>query len=380
MKPVIAHVITGLRTGGAERVLAQLVERHERSEFQPVVFCLTDAGPVADRIRRAGIPVHDLGMRRGIPHPLVVARLARGLRQERAALVQTWLYHADLVGGLAARLARVPVAWNIRRSSLDPAITPRSHLLVTSACGRLSRTVPVRIICCAESAREVHVARGYDEKKMLVIPNGFDIETYRPNPTARSQVRAELGLADDDIAIGILGRFVPQKNHRMFVDVAAGIAADRPHLRFVMAGPNLDEHNCELTGWIEEAGLRDRFRLLGLRSDVPDLLAGLDVMTLTSLTEGFPNVIGEAMAVGVPCVATDVGDTHLLIGETGGVAPSGDVPAFVRALAAMVDQPLADRAAAGQCARCRIESEFTIDVMVDRYEDAWRAMLSGSAP
>ena len=377
MKPVVAHVITGLNTGGAEQMLAQLVERQAHSAFRHVVICLTDAGPIADRILLAGVPVHDLGMHRNVPSPIAVIKLARIIRTERAAVVQTWLYHADLIGGLAASLARRPVAWNIRRSSLDPAITGRGVMLTARLCARLSGRLPRAIVCCADAARQSHVAFGYDAPKMRVIPNGFDTNRFQPDPDVRRRIRDELGLDADNLAVAILGRFVSQKNHRMFVEAASQIASAHPDARFIMAGRGLDSGNAVLGGWIAATGLQDRFRLLGLRADVPDLLTGLDIVTLTSHTEGFPNVIGEAMAAGVPCVATDVGDTALLLGETGKVTPRGDTSAFASAVGEKLAMDRMNRMNEGVRGRARIIENFEITRIARQYDDLWQSLVSG---
>lgn len=380
MKPVIAHVITGLNTGGAEMMLLRLVARHEQSAFRPIVYCLTDEGPVADEIRALGVPVHNLGLRRGAPNPLVIATLARRLKREQAEVVQTWLYQADLVGGLAARLARIPVAWGIHNSRLDGDAIGRSLALSIRACQVVSRVVPDCIVCCAESARTVHAEMGYPARKMTVIPNGFALDHFRATSDGRCRIRHELGIAGDSPIVLIAGRFVPLKNHRLFVEAAGIVSAASPTAHFVMVGEGLDAGNRELTAWIDATSAAPRFHALGRRTDMADLLSAADIVALTSRTEAFPLVIGEAMATGLPCVSTDVGDARQLVGDTGRIVAEPDARAFAAALSELLTMPGEERSALGQQARRRMESEFDITKIADRYDHLWRRLAQGELP
>ena len=380
MKPVIAHVITGLNTGGAEMMLARLLELHEQSSFRPIVFCLTDEGPVADRIRALGIPVQPLGLSRCFPNPLVVVRLARALRLNRVVVVQSWLYHADLIGGLAARLARIPVAWGVHNSQLQGNAAGRGLRIVIQLCRRVSPFLPTCIFCVAESARIAHIELGYPGQKMMVVPNGFDLARFRPDAATRLRIRTDLQIGMDEPVVMIAGRFAPLKNHRLFVE-AAGLVANRvPCARFVMVGDGLDAANSELADWIDRTGHRSRFHLLGRRADMPDLLTAADVVALTSNTEAFPLVIGEAMASGVPCVSTDVGDARQLFGNDGRIVPVGDPDAFADALVDLIERPADERRTLGARARARIEAEFDISMIAARYDQLWQSLATGERP
>jgi glycosyltransferase involved in cell wall biosynthesis len=221
---------------------------------------------------------------------------------------------------------------------------------------------------------------GYPAAKMIVIANGFDLDQFRPNPAARSRIRAELGVSDNALLIGIAGRFVPLKNHGLFVQ-AAGIVADKcPSARFLMAGDALDRDNANLAGWIEATGYPDRFHLIGRRPDMADVLAATDLVALTSNTEAFPLVIGEAMATGVPCVSTDVGDAGWLIGETGRIVPRDDPERFADALLDLLDMNAAERHELGCRARRRMEQKFEIRRVAARYDALWHALATGANP
>ena len=379
MRPRVVHVITGLNTGGAQSMLTELASRPEATGYDALVVCLTDDGPAGERLRELGVEVVDLGMARGIPSPVAVWRLARLLRRERAAAVQTWLYHGDLIGGLAGRLARVPVAWGIRHSTLDPAVDRRSTLLVARACGLVGRWVPRTIICNAASAIPIHAALGYPPGKMIVIPNGFDVAAFRSDLEARADIRRELGLAEGTPLAGMLARYHAQKDLPMFARMAAALTARNPDVHLLLAGGDMAADNAELTGLLDDAGVpRGRVHLLGRRADAGRVQAALDVACLTSRAgEAFPRVLGEAMACGVPCVATDIGDCAMIVGETGTIVAPGDAEGFAAAVDALLLEDAPARAARSSACRARVVADFEVEAVAARFGDAWQRIARG---
>ena len=379
----VAHVITTLGLGGAEVMLFKLLQHTDRRRFAHHVYSLAALyGPIASRIQALQIPVTSMEMKLGsLPDPRAVLRLARLLREVRPDIVGTWLYHADLLGGTAAKLARpgLPVVWNIRQSNLDPALNRRRTLQVVRVCARLSSWLPDTIVCCSSEARRSHAAVGYDESKLRVIPNGFDLSAFHPDADARRAVRAELGISDDTPVIGMVARVDPQKDHRNFVDAAARLLARRPDVRFVLCGHNTSPDNVMLAEWIDAAGVRPACHVLGPRHDIPRLTAAFDIATLSSVGEGFPNVLGEAMACGVPCVATDVGDSAEVIGDTGYVVPPRDAGALARAWDELLAAGRAAREALGLRARQRIEERFSIQRIARLYEETYAAIVARPA-
>lgn len=376
----IVHVITNLEIGGAEMMLYRLVEALDGQGHQAHVVCLRNGGTLADQIEQLGIPVERLNMRRAAPNPAVVLRLAQILRRIEPDAVQTWMYHADLLGGLAAQMAGVPIAWGLHHSTLSPAYNKRGTVLIARACARLSRRVPDAIVCCAEATRRLHAEFGYDASRMVVIPNGFDVDAFRPDPAARLSVREELGIAPDTPLVGILARFHPQKDHRTFVQAAGRLRAWRDDVHYLLAGGDITWDNSELVGRIEEAGIRDRCHLLGNRSDVSRLQASLDVACLSSQGgEALPLTIGEAMASEVPCVVTDVGDAALLVGDTGHVVPTRDPEALAAACRELLDMSPIERSALGAAARRRIAEHYALPAIADRYVRLWEQIAEGGA-
>jgi len=314
----ILYVITGLATGGAEMMLLKVLGRLDRQRFSPHVISLTSLGELAPRIAALGIPVEAVGMKPGVPNLLDFFRLVRKLKRLNPDVVHTWMYHADLLGGLAARLAGVSaVGWCIRNSNLDKDKTKFSTRAVVRLCALTSKWVPLRILSCSEQARQVHVVCGYAAEKMVVVPNGFDLTRFKPDEDARKRIRTELGIEVDTPLVGLIGRFDPQKNQAGFFEAAGVLHRRMPHAHFVLAGQGIDVSNAALMQAAARAGVLAKSHLLGLRNDIPALMAAVDVLASSSYGEAFPNVLGEAMACGVPCVVTDVGDSAYIVGDTG---------------------------------------------------------------
>ncbi len=374
-------IITNLATGGAEMMLHKLLQNIDRRRFQPTVISLMGKGEIGPRIEALGIPVHTLGMRRGTPNPWMLVRVARLLRQLQPDVVHTWMYHADLLGGLAARLAGCRrVIWGIRHSNLSKTENKRSTLLVAQACARLSPWLPAQILSCSSRAKVVHGQIGYRADKIHVIPNGFDLSRFQPDTPARADVGAELGLPADAPLVGLIARFDPQKNHLGFVQAAAQTWGQMPQAHFILAGQGVDAGNAALQAAIAaHPGLAAHMHLLGRRDDVPRLMAALDVLaSSSSFGEAFPNVLGEAMACGVPCVVTDVGDSAEIVGDTGRVVAAGDMDGLARELVAVLSLPAAERAALGQRARQRVRENYEIGHVTRMYEAVYEQITARS--
>jgi glycosyltransferase involved in cell wall biosynthesis len=370
---LVTHIITDVSTGGAEIMLLKLISHLDHQRFASRVISLTTPGPIGDRLEALGVPVQALGMRPGSPDPRAVLRLAGWLRDNPPALVQTWMYHADLVGGIAARLAGpAPVIWGIRNSNLDVVHSRRSTRWTVRVCALLSRWVPDRIVSCSETARRIHAGLGYAADKMIVIPNGFNLDLFCPDGQAGVSVRQELGLSPAARLVGLVARFDPQKDHQTFIQAAAEIRARCAGTEFLLCGDGITWENAQLAGWIKERGLQDCFHLLGRREDIPRLSAALDVACSSSAYgEAFSNVLGEAMACGVPCVVTDVGDSAYIVGETGKVVPPRDPLALAQALLELLALPQDKWMQLGVKARQRTQQNFDIHAVVQHYEQLY---------
>lgn len=374
----ILHIIIDLTSGGAELMLKRLVAAQANDPaYEHQVISLRSHATVGPMIQAAGIPVDALGMRSGRDMPRVLSRLVREIRARRPDIVQTWMYHSDLLGGLAARIAGVRhVIWGVRIADISPKMgISGATALVRGACARLSRRLPERIVYVAHSARRVHEKLGYDAAKGVVIPNGYDL----PDPAAADRLRAELGLGADALIVGSAGRFSAQKDPRSFVAAASQLAPRHGKMHFVMIGRNYTAENAELAGWIDAGGHDERFHLMGERHDLAACLAGMDIFCLHSIGEGFPNVVAEAMSVGTPCVVTDVGDAAFLVDETGSVVPPSQPDALAAAIEAMAALEPERRRELGAAARERVASHFSIEAISRQYASLYDSLLAPPA-
>lgn len=369
----VLHVITGLGDGGAESVLTRLCSAS--TEANHVVVSLTDEGKYGEILRQADVPVYSIEMNPVRPNPFAFIRLVKVIRAESPDLVQTWMYHADLMGGVAARLAGVNrVFWSIRQSGLEKGLAKASTILVAKLCAKFSRLIPEKIVCCAFMAKEVHKHFGYCAEKLEVIPNGYDTSVFMPDSAKRNALRDEFGIADNEILLGMVGRFDPQKDHQNLLRALAILKSKSRPFRCLLVGSKLTKENLWLCGKLDELGLGDRVILAGARGDMPAVMNGLDIHILSSRVEGFPNVIAEAMACGTPCVSTDAGDAKLIIGDTGVVCKPADPEALAKGIATLIEEKSCGTVLweqRKQDARKQICDRYSLDGVVMQYQRMW---------
>jgi glycosyltransferase involved in cell wall biosynthesis len=371
----IVHLISSLDVGGTEMVLYHLLSHMDRQHFQNTVVSLIEVGPVGEKIQALGIPVHSLGMQRGRPSPLGIWRLAHILRHKHPDVLQTWLYHADLLGLLTAALVRVPcTVWNLRASDMDMSKYRLLSGWTVRLCACLSG-LPQTVIVNSEAGRAFHAQYGYRPRQWALIPNGIDTQSFHRDTSARQEVRHELGLAPEALLIGLIARFDPMKDHTTFLRAAGHLARVKARAQFVLAGEHVTVDNPELSALIAQSHLCGRVHLLGPRSDIPRLTAALDIASLSSVSEGFPNVVGEAMACGVPCVVTDVGDAAQIVGETGIVVPPRNPLALMQGWQQLIELGPAGRQKMGWMARERIQQYYSLEQIVRRYETFYMSLV-----
>jgi glycosyltransferase involved in cell wall biosynthesis len=368
---IIVHVIADLSVGGAELMMKRLIDAHRHNrEFQHHVLSLHGMGRVGQELVDHGIPVEALGMRgiAGVPRALWL--LVRRFRQLRPDIVHAWMYHANFLAGLAAQVSgQGQVIWAIRASELDSTTgVRRSTLLLRRRSAALSRRLPRALVYVAHSAQEAHEQLGYDRTKGLVIPNGFPDVGRR----SYSDARARLGVPKGGLIVGSVGRFNAAKDPKTFIEAARLVAQSHPESRFLMIGRGLSQENPELAAWVGATGLGERMILAGERADVYGCLAAMDIFCLHSVTEAFPNVLGEAMNAGVPSVVTDVGDAANVLGDAGIVVAPRDPAALARALVEMIEKTPDERRTYGERGRKRIAEHFSLSLAVERYERLYR--------
>lgn len=375
----VLHIITGLSNGGAEAVMLRLIQTDHDRGSQHCVVSLMDRGIYADRLEALGLCVHTLNFPRGNVKFLGLLELFRLIRRVKPDIVQTWMYHSDLIGGLVARLAGVrAISWGIRHANLDPAHNSRSTLVIVRMCALLSSWVPRKIISCSEQATRIHQAIGYQADKFIHIPNGYSMERLKPDAVARAAVRAELGISNDVFVVGMVARFDVQKDHHNLVRALGLLKRRGVPFVCLLVGVGMTESNHELCAWLMEAEVLSNVKLLGPRTDVPAVMNALDVHVLSSLGEAFPNVLAEAMACGTPCVTTDVGDAAAIVADHGWVVAAKNSAALADALTQAHEGFVSDSTAwqARQAAcRAHIMANFELEQMCERYRKAWQLCM-----
>ncbi|WP_459857465.1 glycosyltransferase [Humidesulfovibrio idahonensis] len=387
----LLHVITGLGLGGAESWLARLLSRLPGGQFECRVVSLLaldgEAGALAGTIRGLGVPVHSLGMRRGRPGPAAFLCLTGLLRQWRPQVVQTWLYHADLLGLLATRASGcdAAVSWGLRSAYMDFSRYGLGTRLTVRACAALSAW-PEAVTANSHAGAAHHLALGYRPRRLVVLENGVNAQRFRPDAGARARLRAEWGVAESTPLVGLVARVDPMKGHAVFCRAAALVLQRFPDARFVFCGAETEPGAAELDRLVAANGLSAAAIRLGKRADVPAVDAALDVLALASLGEGFPNALAEALACGVPVAALDVGDARRIAGPGGVVAeaaasgPGADAAAQASALAdclcRVLELETAARQAMGAAGRAHVLENYAEDAAAARWAAHFTALAS----
>lgn len=383
----VLHIISGLGQGGAESVLTRLASHsHEKN----MVLSFADEGVYGTALKEAGVELHCLGMQPGRLRLPEFIRLIKKIRELRPDVVQTWMYHADFIAGLASRLAgHRHLAWGIRNSGFELKKSSRSAYYLARLSGYLSRLIPQKIIVCGEQAARLHEQWHYDAKRMVVIQNGYDLQRWQYDEQAAKILRESWHIDGSETVFGFVARWNPLKDHQSLLQAFAQLKQQGAKIRLVLVGKGLESSNAALMDVISGLNLRGAdanqlkadtdIILLGMRNDVPAIMSALDIHVLSSIAEGFPNVVAEAMACGTPCVVTDVGDAALMVGDLGWVAAPSQPQDLARQMKAALDylqglEP-SQRQAYAQQVRDFVLAHFSLASMVGRYEQTWRQML-----
>ncbi|AZV93892.1 hypothetical protein CBF45_09285 [Bordetella sp. J329] len=364
----VLHVIIGLNRGGAEMMLKRLVLQSQ-DDVSHMVVSLTDVGVVGKELLDKGVNVLALGLtsRNFIS---TFFKLAGLIKRNKPQVLQTWMYHADLFGGVAGKLVGSrSVYWNIRTTDLSKNSNSRT-MLFRKICALFSYAIPKKIICVADAAKKIHEEVGYCKKKMLVIENGFDVDLfYRPD--LRASARSKFGFSDEDLVVGSVGRYALVKDQPNFLHALYHIKKEIPNAKGFLIGRGIGVDNSELMALISRLGLIDDVVLCGDVNNVPFVLSAMDVFCLHSKTEGFPNVLGEAMAAGLPCVSTNVGDASKLLGRIEAIVPAENAEALASTLISTMKMSAIDREHEGARARARVSALYSMNVIVDKYKLAY---------
>jgi glycosyltransferase involved in cell wall biosynthesis len=374
MRRRILHIITGLETGGAERSLFNLLDSSLRNNFEHHILSLSGVGHYGPQLQSMGFPVHALNLRGVGGLPGAIVRLRSLTQQIAPDLIQGWMYHGSMAASIAGRFSArpTPLAWNVRQSLYD--ITTEN--LTTQWLIRMLQVAsdePNAIIYNSFQSRAHHEAFGFSANKAVVIPNGFDTERWRPDSDRRRILRKGLGIADKCPVVGFIGRCHPQKDVPTFLKACAIAMAENPVLHVVMVGEGLTAGNSALSELFAQIPA-PRLHSLGRRDDIEHILPGFDLFCLSSSSEAFPNVLGEAMACGLPCIATNVGDCERLLDDNMQIIAAGDFIQMAEAIGKLAMMDADFRKKIGGMARARIISNYSLTATVAAYANLYHSI------
>jgi glycosyltransferase involved in cell wall biosynthesis len=372
----ILHLITDLDPGGAEMMLFKLISTIDPEAFESVVVSMTAVGSLGKKMEQSGRKVLSLDLPKGRVSPTGFIKLFQILKQEKPDILQTWMYHANLLGFLSNPLFFPSrLVWNIRCSNVEFDRYKRLTYWVMKISAWLS-SFPAAIVVNSHTGADLHKDLGYHPKKWEVIYNGFDLNRFNIDPYAGMEIRRDLGLGTEDLIIGLISRFDYMKDHETFFSAARLITSKHPKVCFLLAGEGVNPENKFFAPYLSEDRFRGRLFLLGYREDIPRIINALNISTSSSSGEGFPNIIGESMACGVPCVVTQVGDSAFLIGETGIAVPPRDPTSLAGGWLNLIERKETGRKTLGLAARERIRVFFSIEKVAGQHEALYRQVFS----
>ena len=375
----IVHLIGTLERGGAELFLLRLCRGLSQLEpsWTQAVWVLGARGSLADDFEAAGILVRPFGLTKSPAAAWTISRLIAALASSRASVLQTWMYHADAIG-IAARTVgvHIPQVWTLRQSNLAADVNRGATRALIKACALASSRVPTVIVAGSEAALSAHRAIGYHAARTPVIRNGVDTDRFRPDPGRRVATRRAWGVRDTTRLFGYLARVSAVKGHDVLLDAAARLAAAEPALdwRLVLVGHGASLDDPVFAAGVARRGLAGRVLTPGPATEPETILPAFDVAVSSSLGEGFPNGVAEAMACGLAVVATDVGDTRHLVDDAGWIVAAADVDALFEAMreAACASEDVLR--ARGLAAQARVERQFREHDAVRAYAALYRGL------
>jgi glycosyltransferase involved in cell wall biosynthesis len=372
----VLHVITGLNQGGAESALFRLVT-YKNIHCEHVIVSMTDMGIYGSKLQDAGIEVYSLDMPRRKLKIKGCFKLFKIIKTISPDVVQTWMYHSDLIGGIIARIAGVKkIFWGVVNFNLHRSITPLSTIITAKLCALVSSFIPYKIISCSEKAIDVHRSFGY-RGKFIYIPLGYEMDIYSPDLNARNRIRQEWNISENTLTIGCVARWDPQKDHKNLIKAFSILYKNYPNkinLKCVLIGPQMDQDNNELQALINNIAIEPKSILtVGRANDIPSVMNAIDIHVLSSLGEAFPNVVAEAMACGTPCIVTNVGDASTIVSDTGWIVEPGNSTNLSQVMfSAIVEFKNVENWRVRKV-KCRewVLNNFSLEKMVLRYNNVW---------
>tara|TARA_Y100001934_G_C12369809_1_gene785642 strand:- start:2630 stop:3751 length:1122 start_codon:yes stop_codon:yes gene_type:complete len=363
-KVSVAHIITGLNQGGAEKLLYDLVRLRDKNKFSYHIISLSSKGYYGKKFEEIGIPIYCLNMNiKNLPK-ILFQFFRQYKKNHKPDLIHSWMYHANLFGSILSKLINVPLIWSIHHAS------PFNNSLRTNLVVFLNVIVsyfsPTRIIYCSTYAYKTHSPTGFKKKIQSVIYNGVDTDHFKCNNNLDRR---------DKVRIGLVGRWDPIKNHKLFIKVVSDLLKKNKNLEIFMAGQQINNTNNDLLELLNDSAVTGKIKLLGECDDIVSLLCNLDILVSCSFEESFGLVIAEAMACKTLCVVTNTGMSSLIIGNTGISVPLDDRKSLYNGILALLNLDERKRFELAKLARKRIKKMFDIDNMTLEYQTLYSETL-----
>lgn len=373
--PRVVHLVNDLDFGGAQTILHRLAKGLQVEGFEQTVVSVLPPGRLAPGFEESGIRTDTLGVTGMLSGIRGVFRLAKMIRSEKPDILQTWMFHSALIGEIASLLAfrRTKVLWSIHHTKLGKESSKLTTRIIQRTLAWISSFAPERIIYCSKSSLDLHHGDGFAVEKSELIFNGTDEAFYRPNQEAGQTLRDGHSIPHDAPVVGMAGRYHPQKDFPNMLRAFALVQKEIPDAHLVACGPGVTRETEALRELADMCPRPEQVHLAGPRLDMQRVYPAFSVAALSSCEgEAFPLVLGEAMACRVPCVATDVGDSAVIIGDTGRIVPPRDSDALANAISGLLRENLAQL---GKRARQRVISEFSLERYVQAHASLYHSII-----
>ena len=368
----ILHIITTLDRGGAEKMLQSLLTNNIDNSEKIFVISLKDKGSIGENLEKIGIKTYALEISSIFMIPFKFIKLFKLIVKIKPDLIQTWLYHANILGSLTSSIyGNIPVVWNLRGCSIPQGKTSLTFWLVKFSAWA-SHLFPKKIICCANSVKEAHIKMGYKKDILEVIPNGFNFMIKKDYSNKRLANRKSLGIKESEILIGSVCRFDDLKDINNFIKAAAIlIKKTNKSIRFIIIGRDINNLNLKLLSWLKSSDMQDKIILADEQNDLEKFYCSMDIFCLHSLSEGFPNVLAEAMSFKLPCVSTNAGDASLILEDKKYIVDIKNSESLAKSLLIMTKLSIDERKKIGYANALKIKEKYNLAKIAKMYESVY---------